>query len=58
VKPESGIRVAKFINSMTMEIALLARSLGKGDVHSLEYEDLSALTLEASMMSGVRLAGA
>jgi CheY-like chemotaxis protein len=57
VKPGDGMRVAKFINSMTMEIALLARSLGKGDVHSLEYEDLSALTLEASMMSGVRLAG-
>jgi hypothetical protein len=57
IKPETGIKVAKFINSMTMEIALLARSLGKGDVHSLEYEDLSALTLEASLMSGVRLAG-
>jgi glutamate synthase domain-containing protein 2 len=53
----SGIKVAKFINSMTMEIALLARSLGKGDVHSLEFEDLSALTVEASMMAGVRLAG-
>ena len=53
----SGIRVAKFINSMVMEIALFARSMGKGDVHSLEYEDLSALTVEASMMSGVRLSG-
>ena len=41
IEPGTGIRVAKFINSMTMEIALLARSLGKGDVHSLEYEDLS-----------------
>ncbi len=57
IRPETGIRVAKFINSMTMEIALLARSLGKGDVHSLEYEDLSALTLDASLMSGVKLAG-
>ncbi len=57
IRPGAGMRVAKFINSMTMEIALLARSLGKGDVHSLEYEDLSALTLEASLMSGVRLAG-
>lgn len=56
-RSETGIRVAKFINSMTMEMALLARSLGKGDVHSLEYEDLSALTLEASLMSGVKLAG-
>lgn len=57
IRPETGIRVAKFINSMTMELALLARSLGKGDVHSLEYEDLSALTLDASLMSGVKLAG-
>lgn len=54
---KAGERVAKFINSITMELALLARSLGKGDVHSLEYEDLSALTLEASLMSGVRFAG-
>lgn len=54
---DGGERVAKFINSITMEMALLARSLGKGDVHSLEYEDLAALTVEASLMSGVRLAG-
>jgi len=54
---DGGERVAKFINSLTMEVALLARSLGKGDVHSLEYEDLSALTIEASIMSGVRLSG-
>ncbi len=52
-----GERVAKYINSMIMEVALLARSLGKGDVHSLEFEDLAALTLEASLISGVKLAG-
>ena len=56
-KRGSGIRIAKLINSMTMEIALLARSLGKGDVHSFEYEDLSALTLQASLMSGIKMAG-
>jgi len=50
-------RIAKFINATTMEIALLARSLGKGDVHSLEYEDLAALTVEASLLAGVKLAG-
>lgn len=50
-------RVAKFIASMTMEVALLSRSLGKGDVHSLEFEDLAALSIEASRMTGVRLAG-
>ena len=50
-------RVANLVNSITMEMALLARSLGKGDLHSLEYEDLAALTIEASMMTGLRLAG-
>ena len=30
---------------------------GKTDVHSLEPEDLAALTMEASAMAGVPLAG-
>ena len=56
--PEDGAeRVANFLNSMTMETALITRSLGKGDVHSLEPEDLAALTLEASAMARVPLAG-
>ena len=56
--PEDGSeRVANFINSMTMEMALLTRSLGKGDVHSLEPEDLVALTIEASAMARIPLAG-
>ena len=56
--PDEGAeRVANFINSMTMEMALLTRSLGKGNVHSLEPEDLAALTIEASAMARVPLAG-
>ena len=56
--PDEGAeRVANFINSMTMEIALLTRSLGKGDVHSLEPEHLAALTIEASAMARVPLVG-
>ena len=56
--PEEGAeRVANFLNSMTMEMALLTRSLGKGDVHSLEPEDLAALTIEASAMARVPLVG-
>jgi glutamate synthase domain-containing protein 2 len=56
--PEEGAeRVANFLNAMTMEMALLARSLGKGDIHSLEPEDLAALTIEASAMARVPLAG-
>jgi methylamine---glutamate N-methyltransferase subunit C len=54
---KGGERVANYINSMIMEVALLARSLGKGDVHSLEFEDLASLTLETSLISGVKLAG-
>ena len=50
-------RVANFINSMTMEMALLARSLGKSDVHSLEPEDMAALTIEASAMAQIPLVG-
>ena len=56
--PDDGAeRVANFITSMTMEMALLTRSLGKGDVHSLEPEDLAALTIEASAMAQVPLVG-
>ena len=54
---EAAERVANYLNSMTMEIALLTRSLGKGDVHSLEPEDLAALTIEASAMARVPLVG-
>ena len=56
--PDEGAeRVANFLNSMTMEMALLTRSLGKSDVHSLEPEDLAALTIEASAMARVPLVG-
>ena len=56
--PDEGAeRVANFLSSMTMEMALLTRSLGKGDVHSLEPEDLAALTIEASAMARVPLVG-
>ena len=56
--PDEGAeRVANFINAMTMEMTLLARSIGKSDVHSLEPEDLAALTTEASAMARVPLVG-
>ncbi len=54
---QAAERVANFLNSMTMEMALLTRSLGKSDVHSLEPEDLAALTIEASAMARVPLVG-
>jgi glutamate synthase domain-containing protein 2 len=50
-------RVANLLNSMTMELQMVARACGKANVHDLEPEDLRALTIEASIMSGCPLAG-
>lgn len=50
-------RVINYIKSVTMELTTLARACGKSDVHNLEPEDLVALTMEASAMAGVPLAG-
>ena len=54
---EAADRVANFINSMTMEMQMLARACGKSNVHDLEPEDLRALTLEASFISGIPVVG-
>jgi glutamate synthase domain-containing protein 2 len=50
-------RIANLLQAMTIEIQWLARSCGKADVHDLEPEDMRALTLEASMICGIPLAG-
>ncbi len=50
-------RVTNFLNSMTMELQMVARACGKSNVHDLEPEDLRALSIEASIMSGCPLAG-
>jgi glutamate synthase domain-containing protein 2 len=50
-------RVANWFHAVTSEIQILARACGKRDVHDLEPEDLRALTMEASMIAGVPLAG-
>ena len=49
--------VANYLQSLTMELQSLARACGKSDVHNLEREDLVALTLEASAMAKLPLAG-
>jgi hypothetical protein len=36
---------------------MLARACGKNDVHDLEAEDMRALTLESSLITGIPLAG-
>lgn len=50
-------RVANWLHATTSEIQVLARACGKRDVHDLEPEDMRALTLEASLITGLPLAG-
>ena len=54
---EAADRVYNFLHTLTLECQMLARACGKTDVHSLEPEDLCALTMEASAMARVPLAG-
>jgi glutamate synthase domain-containing protein 2 len=54
---EAADRVANFLNAMTLEIQMLARACGKANVHDLEAEDLRALTMEASLITGIPLVG-
>ena len=50
-------RVFNLLQSMTMEMQMIARACGKNDVHDLEPEDMRSLTLEGSMITGIPLAG-
>ncbi len=54
---EATTYVANYLQSLVMEAQSLARACGKSDVHNLEREDLVALTLEASAMTKLPLAG-
>jgi hypothetical protein len=54
---EAAVRVYNFLTTLTMEVQMLARACGKTNVHSLEPEDLAALTVEAAAMAKVPLAG-
>jgi glutamate synthase domain-containing protein 2 len=54
---EAAERVANLLRVMTLEIQMLARACGKSDIHHLEPEDMAALSLEASMICGIPLAG-
>src|SRR6267154_1062153 len=57
VVEEAAERVYNFLHTLTLEVQMLARACGKTNVHSLEPEDLCALTMEASAMAKVPLAG-
>ncbi len=50
-------RVYNFLHCLAIECQMFARACGKTNVHSLEPEDLAALTMEASAMAQVPLAG-
>lgn len=53
----AGRRLANYLSVLTMEAQTLARACGKSDLRHLEPEDLVALTIEASAMARVPLAG-
>ena len=54
---EGGRKLANYLNVLTLEAQTLARACGKSDLRNLEPEDLVALTVEASAMARVPLAG-
>lgn len=54
---QATTHAANYLQSLVMEVQSLARACGKSDVHNLEREDLVALTLEASAMAKLPLAG-
>ena len=53
----AGRRLANYLKVMTLEAQTIARACGHNHLHNLEPEDLVALTLEASAMAQVPLAG-
>lgn len=54
---QAAERVANLLRAMTLEMQMLARACGKSDIHHLEPEDMAALSLEASAICGIPLAG-
>lgn len=53
----AGRRLANYLAVLTLEAQTIARACGKSHLHNLEPEDLVALTIEASAMARVPLAG-
>ncbi|MBM3487879.1 MAG: FMN-binding glutamate synthase family protein [Alphaproteobacteria bacterium] len=54
---KAGRRLANYLAVLTLEAQTIARACGKSHLHNLEPEDLVALTVEASAMAQVPLAG-
>ena len=53
----ASVRVANYLKSVVEELKMFTQLSGKTSIRNLEKEDLRALTLEASMMTGVKLVG-
>ncbi|KON31104.1 glutamate synthase [miscellaneous Crenarchaeota group-15 archaeon DG-45] len=54
---KSAIAAANYVNSITHELKNLTMLTGKNSVHDLDRDDLRALTMEAAMMTGVKMMG-
>ena len=54
---KGGEKLANYLKVLTLEAQTLARACGKSHIRNLEPEDMNALTLEASAMAKVPLAG-
>src|SRR4029077_19724410 len=54
---EAAERVTNLLHALALEIQILARACGKADVPTLEPEDMRALTLESSLITGLPLVG-
>lgn len=48
-----GQQVANYIEAMTQEVTSLTQQAGNTDIENLEREDLVALTMDASQLTGV-----
>lgn len=53
----ASVRVANYLRSVVEELKMFTQLSGKTSIRNLEKEDLRALSLEASMMTGVKLVG-
>lgn len=52
-----GRKLSNYLKVLTLEAQTIARACGKSHLHNLEPEDLCALTIEASAMTGVPITG-
>lgn len=57
VLDEAAERVAKFLDSMTLEMRIVAEAFCRKSVHDLTPDDLGALNIDASIAARVPLAG-